>query len=155
MIEIRFIFVGALDCRINEARTISPQRLEERARIAAVLRARFLITGIEGTESTIRPEVRALPKIHQAENAGLDTPHAGCGVALEQMQFLEPFENPEWEIDLDAMRIEDLAVEFVRQSFANQQLVDSGAPARSRRIFLRGLQRLRLTARRNKSVIAL
>jgi hypothetical protein len=31
------------------------------------------------------------------------------------------------------MRIEDLAVEFVRQSFAYQQLVDFGAPARSRR----------------------
>ena len=49
------------------------------------------------------------------------------------MQFLEPLEYTEWEIDLDAMRIEDLAVEFVRQSFANQQLVDFGAPARSRR----------------------
>jgi hypothetical protein len=45
--------------------------------------------------------------------------------------WTEPLENPEGEIDLDAIRIEDLAVEFVRQSFDNQQLVDWGAPARS------------------------
>ena len=44
-----------------------------------------------------------------------------------QMQFPEPLKYPEGEIDLDAMRVEDLAVEFVRQSFANQQLVDFGA----------------------------
>ena len=50
------------------------------------------------------------------------------------MQILKPLEYPEWEIDLDAMRVENLAFEFVRQSFANQQLVDFGAPARSRRV---------------------
>ncbi len=58
------------------------------------------------------------------------------------MQFLEPLEYPEWEVDLDAVGVEDPAVEFVGQSFANRQLVDFGAPARSRRGFLQGLQRL-------------
>jgi len=32
------------------------------------------------------------------------------------------------EIDLDTMRVEDLGVEFVRQSFADPQLVDFEAP---------------------------
>jgi hypothetical protein len=62
----------------------------------------------------------------------MDAPHPGRAVALEQMQLLEPLENPEGEIDLDAGWIENLSVEIVRQSFANQQLVDFGAPARSR-----------------------
>ena len=57
----------------------------------------------------------------------------GPGIALQKMQFLEPLENPEGKIDFDAICIEDLAVEFVRQSSANQQLVEFGAPARSRR----------------------
>jgi hypothetical protein len=48
-----------------------------------------------------------------------------------EAQFLNPHKNREWGIDLDGIRIEDLAVEFVRRSFANQQLVDFGAPARS------------------------
>jgi len=98
-----------------------PSRLKRKLEITAI--------GIE-TQQPVGPEVRAIPEIHQAEDTGLNAPQSSCRVALEQMQFLEPFENPEWEIDLDA--IEDLAVEFVRQSFANQQLVDFGAPARSR-----------------------
>jgi len=118
VIEIRFEVMGALNGGINEARTIAPECFEECARIAAVLRARILIPGIESAIATIRPEVRAIPEIHQAEDAGLDAPHPCCGVALQQMQFLEPLEYPEREIDLDAMRIEDLAVELVRQSFA-------------------------------------
>lgn len=100
----------------------------------SVLGAGTLVTGIESPESAVRPEVRAVPEIHQPEHALLDPPHPGHGVAFEQAQFLEPLENPEGEIDLDAMRIGDLAVEFVRQGFANQQLVDFGAPARSSRI---------------------
>jgi len=46
-------------------------------------------------------------------------------------QFLKALVTPGREIDLDAMRIEDLAVEFVRQSFSSHQPVDLGAPARS------------------------
>ncbi len=61
------------------------------------------------------------------------------------MEFLEPLEYPEWEIDLDAMRVEDLAVEFVRQSFANQQLVDFGAPARSHRFAAGEVQQVNAT----------
>ncbi len=57
------------------------------------------------------------------------------------MQSLEPFEDPEWEVDLDAVGIENLAVEFVGQSFANRQLVDFGAPARSRRMLPREASR--------------
>jgi hypothetical protein len=52
------------------------------------------------------------------------------------VQFLKPLENSEGEIDLDAMRVEDFAVEFVRQSFASQQLVDFEALARARRKLL-------------------
>jgi hypothetical protein len=36
----------------------------------------------------------------------------------EQVQFLERLECPEWEVDLDAVRVEDLTVEIARQSFA-------------------------------------
>ena len=49
------------------------------------------------------------------------------------MKFLEALENPEGEIDLDAGGVENLAIKFFGQSFAYQQLVDFGAPARSRR----------------------
>jgi hypothetical protein len=48
-----------------------------------------LNAGIESAESAIRPEVRTIPIVHQSENAGLDAPHPGGGVAREQMQFLE------------------------------------------------------------------
>jgi len=34
------------------------------------------------------------------------------------MQFLKTLEYPEWEIDLDAVWVENLPVEIVRQSFA-------------------------------------
>jgi hypothetical protein len=87
---------------------------------------------------SIRPKVRAVPEIHQPENSGLNAPHPGCGIALEQVQSLKPFENPEWQIDLDAVWIESLPVEMV-QSFAYIQLVDFGAPARSHWICCGGL----------------
>ncbi len=131
MDEVGLEIVGALNRGIDEARAVTSQRFQECARVAAVLRARPPIAGIESAVSAIRPEVRAVPEIHQAENAGLDAPRPGCGIALEQVKFLEPFENPEWEVDLDAVGVEDPAVEFVGQSFANRQLVDFGAPARS------------------------
>ena len=133
MIEVRFEVAGALDGGIDEAGAVAAERLEEGAGVTAVLGARLLIPGIKGAIPTIRPEVRAVPQIHQAEDAGLDAQHPRAGIAIEQMQFLESFENQEGEIDLDAMGVEDLAVEFVRQSFANQQLVDFGVPAHSRR----------------------
>jgi hypothetical protein len=40
--------------------------------------------------------------------------HLSCWtLPLQQMQFLESFENPEWEIDLDAERIYNLAFKLV------------------------------------------
>jgi hypothetical protein len=50
------------------------------------------------------------------------------------MQFLESGENPVGEIDIDAERIKNLALKFERQSFAYQQMVVFGAPARSRQV---------------------
>ncbi len=131
MIKVGFKVVRALDCGIYEAGTVTPERLEKCARIAAVFGARPLVTGVECAESAVRPEVRAFPEIDQPEHALLDAPFSGFTIAFEQVQFLEPLEYPEGEIDLDAVRIEDPAVEFVGQSFANEKLVDFGAPARS------------------------
>jgi hypothetical protein len=54
-------------------------------------------------------------------------------VAFQKAQLLQPLEYPEGEIDLDAGWIKNFSVEIARQSFANQQLVDFGAPARSLR----------------------
>jgi len=136
MVEVGFQIVSAFDSGIHETRAVSAEGFEKGARIPAVLRAGSPVAGIESAKRAVGPEVRTFPEIHQAEDMGLDAPHPSCGISLEEMQFLEPFEYPEWEIDLDAMRIEDLAVEFVRQSFAYQQLVDFGAPARSRRDLL-------------------
>jgi len=138
MVEVGFQIVSAFDSGIHETRAVSAEGFEKGARIPAVLRAGSPVAGIESAKRAVGPEVRTFPEIHQAEDTGLDAPHPSCGISLEEMQFLEPFEYPEWEIDLDAMRIEDLAVEFVRQSFAYQQLVDFGAPARSRRGFEQG-----------------
>ncbi len=134
MVEVGFQIVSAFDGGIYQAGAIPAQHLEKGACVSAVPGACALVEGIKGPESSVRPEIRAFPEIHQAENAGLDAPHTGCGVAFEQMQFLEPLEYPEGKIDLDAMGVENLAVKFVRQSFANQQLVDFGAPARSRQV---------------------
>ena len=50
------------------------------------------------------------------------------------MQFLEMFENPEGELDIDAERIKNLALKLERQSFAQLQMVVFGAPARSRQV---------------------
>ena len=67
-----------------------------------------------------------VPDLLEPEHASTDPPLAGLAAAPEEMQFVEKLENSEGETDLDAMRINDLAVEFVRRSFANQQLVDFG-----------------------------
>jgi len=92
MIQVGFEVVSALCRGIHQTRAIPPQRFEEGARVTAVLGARILISGIEGAISAVSPEVRAIPEIHQAEDAALNAPQAGCGVALEQTQFLEPSE---------------------------------------------------------------
>jgi hypothetical protein len=71
------------------------------ASIAAMLRRAFK-TGIEEGESNRRSHA-----------------HLSCwAVTLQQVQFLETFENPEGEIDIDAERIKNLALKLVRQSFA-------------------------------------
>ena len=132
MIEVRFEVVGAFDGGIYEPGAVPAESLEEGARVAAVLGARLLIGRVECAESAVRPKVGTVPEIHHAENRCLDAPPAGGAIALEQMQFFEPLENPEGEIDFDAVRIEDPAIELVGQSFANQKLVDFRAPARSR-----------------------
>jgi hypothetical protein len=46
-------------------------------------------------------------------------------------QLYEALESPERQADLDAGRVDDLAIELVRKGSANQQLVDFGAPASS------------------------
>jgi hypothetical protein len=38
---------------------------------------------------------------------------AGFPVAFRKMQFLQPLECPEGEIDLDTVRVEDLSIEIV------------------------------------------
>ena len=118
MVEVRFEVAGALDGGIDETGAVAAERLEEGAGVTAVLGARLLIPGVKGAIPAVRPEVRAIPEIHQSKHARLNAPHPSRTVAIEQMQFLEPLEYPEGEIDFDAVRIEDLAVELVRQSFA-------------------------------------
>jgi hypothetical protein len=49
------------------------------------------------------------------------------------MQLLEPLENAEREVDLNACRVGDLLVDIVGQSITRRQLVDFEAPARERR----------------------
>ena len=118
MVEVGFQIVSAFDRGIHETRAVSAEGFEKGARIPAVLRAGSPVAGIESAKRAVGPEVRAFPEIHQAEDAFLDSPHPRRGIALEQVQFLETFEHPEWEIDLDAVWVEDLPVEIVGQGFA-------------------------------------
>ena len=134
MIEVGLEVVCALDRGVRQAGAVPAECLEEGARVAAVLRARALVAGVESSESAVGPEVRAVLQLHKPEHAPADPSFAGFAVSLEQVQLLEPFEYPEGEVDLDAGGIENLSVEIVRQNFACRQLVDFGAPARSRRI---------------------
>jgi hypothetical protein len=137
MFEVGFIIAGSFDSRRRKSRAVTAERLEEGARITAVLGTCPLISGIECPEFPIGPEVGTFPQIHQSEHALVDFPQTGLAVAFQKVQFLQSFEYPKWQVDLDAVRIEDLPVEIVRheQSFAHQELVDFGAPARSRRIY--------------------
>ena len=47
------------------------------------------------------------------------------------------------EIDIDAVRIKNLALKLKRQSFAYQQMVVFGAPARSRRFDAEDMQQFK------------
>ena len=134
MAEIGFKYVSALDGRVNESRAVLAQCLEECTRIAAVLGACPLIARIKCSVAPIRPEVRPIPQCHQPEHACTNAHFPRRPVTLEQMQFLESGEYPVWEIDFGAERIKNLALKLVRQSFAYQQMVVFGAPARSRRL---------------------
>ncbi len=131
MLELGFDVAHALDSRSCQPGAVPAKRFEEGARVAAILRACALITGIERAIFAVGPEIRPFPQGHQAEYSWAYSPHACFAVALEEMQFLEALERPEGEIDLDAVRIDHLPVEIARQSFAYDQLVDFGAPARS------------------------
>ena len=118
MIQIGFKSVSALSCRIDEARAVPAQGLEESAGVPAVLGAGALVAGIERPVTPVRPEVRSIPQVHQAEHARPDAHFACRAVAFQQMQLLETFKDPEREIDIDAERIKNFALKLVRQSFA-------------------------------------
>ncbi|MBZ5499071.1 MAG: hypothetical protein LAP85_21950 [Acidobacteriia bacterium] len=62
MIEVGFEVVSAFNGGIDEAGTIATKRVEERARVAALVGACPLETGIESAQATVRPEVGALPE---------------------------------------------------------------------------------------------
>ncbi len=105
---------------IDQVGAVLAQSLEECARIPAVVGAGPLIARIECSVSSIRSEVWSVPNGHQPEHTRQNA-HFPCRpVALEQMQFLKTFENPEGEIDIDAERIKNLALKLERQSFAYQ-----------------------------------
>jgi len=131
VVEVGLEVARALDRGVRQAGAVPAEGLEEPARVAAVLGARALVAGVEGAEPAVGPEVRAVPQFHQTEHAPADPALAGLAVAFEEMEFLEPLEYPEGEVDLDAGGIENLSVKVVGQSFAYRQLVDFGAPARS------------------------
>ena len=78
----------------------------------------FVITRRSPVSKAIGPEVRLIPERHQSEYPAVYPSLAALAVTLEQMQLLQPLEYPEWEIDLDAVWVEDLPVEIVRQGFA-------------------------------------
>jgi hypothetical protein len=134
MTKIGFIFVSTLDGRIDKARAVLAQCLEECARVPAVLGANTLVPGIECPIAPVRPEVRPVPECHHPEHTCLDAHLARRPITFEQMQFLESGEYPVGEIDIDAERIKNLALKLERQSFAYQQMVVFGAPARSRQV---------------------
>jgi hypothetical protein len=69
--------------------------------MSTVLGAGALITWIERSIAAFKPEIPSVPEWHQSKHAGFDTHYARRMVTLQQVQFLKPHENPEWEIDLD------------------------------------------------------
>jgi|WetSurMetagenome_2_1015567.scaffolds.fasta_scaffold335567_2 hypothetical protein len=123
--------MNALGRRINQTGAIPAESFEESAAVAAVLGTRSLIAWIEGPEPAIRPKIRSVPQSHQSKHARLNASLPGFAIAFEQMQSFEPLESPEWEIDLDAVWIEDFPVEIAIQSFAYESwLILEFQPAR-------------------------
>ncbi len=110
--------MSSLNGRIDEARAVLAQSLEECAAVSAVLGASALVTGIECSVASIRPEVGPIPEWHHPEHRCPDAHLSGWPVPLQQTQFLETLKNPEGEIDIDAERIKNLALKLVTQSFA-------------------------------------
>ena len=113
VVEVGFKVVGDVACRVHETAAVPPDGPQEGVRIPAVLGACLLVGRVKRPEVAVRPEIGAVPEIHQSENAMLNPAHPGRGVAIQEPELLEPLENPLWEIDLDAVRIEDLPVEIV------------------------------------------
>jgi len=95
MVEVGFQIVSAFDSGIHETLAVSAEGFEKGARMPAVLRTGSPVAGIESAKRAVGPEVRTVPEIHQAEDAFPDAAHPRRGIALEEMQFLEPFEHPE------------------------------------------------------------
>ncbi len=118
MSEIGFKLVSSLNGRIDEARAVLAQSLEESAAVPAVFGAGALVAGIECAIAPVRPEVGPIPKRHQPKHVRQNAHLAGWPVTFEQMQLLETFKNPEGEIDIDAERIKNLTFKLERQSFA-------------------------------------
>jgi hypothetical protein len=112
MVEVGFQVVSAFDSRIHETRAVSAERLEEGACIAAVPGARPLVGRVKRPKSAVRPEIGAIPEIHQSENAMLNSVHPGRRIAIQKPELLKPLESPVREIDLDAVWIEDPPVEI-------------------------------------------
>ena len=118
MAEIGFKSVSALDRRINQARAVLAQCLEECACITTLLGTSALVTRIERSVAPVWPEVGSIPQVHQSEHTCPDAHLARRAVPFQQVQLLETFKNPEGEIDIDAERIKNLALKLERQSFA-------------------------------------
>ena len=103
----------ALAGRIDEAGTVLTQGVKKRGRIPTVLGASTLIARIECTVSPIRSKVRTIPKRHHPKHSRLDFELARRAVTFQKMQFLESFEYPEWEIDIDTERIKYFTFKLV------------------------------------------
>lgn len=80
-----------------------------------------------------------------------DPPLTSLAVAFEDLRFLVSLDCPEYGIDLATIWVEAPPVEIAGQSFAYQQLVDFGAPARSRRVMrYRGSSAPRMSGNLNR-----
>jgi hypothetical protein len=78
--------------------------MEERGCIPTVLGTSTPVTRIDCSASPIRPEVRPIPKRYRPEQSRLNFKLARRAVTFQKRRPLEPFENPEGEIDIDAER---------------------------------------------------
>jgi hypothetical protein len=69
-------------------------------------------------QSSARLEFRVFPDLHQAKYAGANSPFSGS-VSFEQMQFLEPLEDPEGEINLNSRGIQYANIRLFIQRFGH------------------------------------